>query len=491
MPDLPSLENARALERAWMRNQAHQTASPLDDTAKSIFCYAMRLAALRSIPFSGTTADLTDDLNSFRLKLIDLMDKCSVSGWKFPDDDRLHGIGTLAWEGNWLTASLKKVLPEVSGLLKTTLEQLFEHHPGLDVHTLQSVLAQKKLVLALGGGGGTGFVHLCLFQWLEELGIRPSLITGTSIGALLGYVRAMQEKYDAALTILKLPGLWQLTRSLSPCFGTGKHGLIGMCRIDLSTVFCNVARSFGWTISPSFNELKIPFGCVASGILLKTGIVETLETGSNPILSLLQLTKFSWNRAMLHAAHIASALTSHQAVIPVTFGFDPQTAPMSTVDAISFSMLVPGVLNFELPKHHYKSQEILNNIFKRDHLYRLCDGGLASNVPVRAAVQTMQSKIGHENAYILGIDVFAPQPTDGIFFPLQQIANANAIVDATFADAFVRLKYLLSPMNLTPSLLHLKWLNARFKKSFAPEMQIIEYAMKPLVPLTALNLNIF
>jgi len=39
--------------------------------------------------------------------------------------------------------------------------------------------------LALGGGGARGFAHIGVLQGLEELGIRPDIITGSSMGALV------------------------------------------------------------------------------------------------------------------------------------------------------------------------------------------------------------------------------------------------------------------------------------------------------------------
>ena len=47
---------------------------------------------------------------------------------------------------------------------------------------------QKKyaLGLALSGGGAKGFAHLGIFKILEEKGLRPDVIAGTSAGALMG-----------------------------------------------------------------------------------------------------------------------------------------------------------------------------------------------------------------------------------------------------------------------------------------------------------------
>ena len=44
----------------------------------------------------------------------------------------------------------------------------------------------SKLGLALSGGGIRGMAHLGVLQYLTELGIKPSVISGTSAGALVG-----------------------------------------------------------------------------------------------------------------------------------------------------------------------------------------------------------------------------------------------------------------------------------------------------------------
>lgn len=42
------------------------------------------------------------------------------------------------------------------------------------------------LALALGGGGARGLAHIHVIEVLDEFGLRPSLISGASIGALMG-----------------------------------------------------------------------------------------------------------------------------------------------------------------------------------------------------------------------------------------------------------------------------------------------------------------
>lgn len=72
-----------------------------------------------------------------------------------------------------------------------------------------------KIALVLGGGGLKGFAHIGVFRALEELGIVPTVVAGTSIGALIGaaYARGMpvSEMADRARA-LKRRDLFRLNR---------------------------------------------------------------------------------------------------------------------------------------------------------------------------------------------------------------------------------------------------------------------------------------
>lgn len=48
----------------------------------------------------------------------------------------------------------------------------------------------KKVGLALGGGGARGLCHIQFIEVLDELGIKPSIISGTSMGAIIGAMYA-------------------------------------------------------------------------------------------------------------------------------------------------------------------------------------------------------------------------------------------------------------------------------------------------------------
>ena len=44
----------------------------------------------------------------------------------------------------------------------------------------------KRIGVALGAGGARGLAHIVVLQAFEELGIKPSIVSGTSIGAVIG-----------------------------------------------------------------------------------------------------------------------------------------------------------------------------------------------------------------------------------------------------------------------------------------------------------------
>ena len=44
----------------------------------------------------------------------------------------------------------------------------------------------KTVALALGGGGARGLAHIVVAEALDEMGVKPVAIAGTSIGAIIG-----------------------------------------------------------------------------------------------------------------------------------------------------------------------------------------------------------------------------------------------------------------------------------------------------------------
>ena len=96
--------------------------------------------------------------------------------------------------------------------------------------------APARVGLALGAGGAKGLAHIPMLEALDELGIRPHLIAGTSIGAVIGAlyaagqsgaaIRALVEQFlisqDRAQSgLIALPHSLRWLDFIDPDFGAG------------------------------------------------------------------------------------------------------------------------------------------------------------------------------------------------------------------------------------------------------------------------------
>ncbi len=126
----------------------------------------------------------------------------------------------------------------------------------------------KKLGLALGGGGARGVAHIGLLQALEENGIKPDYISGTSMGTVVGacYAKGMSVK-DMLDVALKLKPLDIVDVGMN---GMTKLGLLRSKKVEKLFL-----KYIGGT---TFEDLTIPFTCTATDIL--TGNLHVFSSGS-------------------------------------------------------------------------------------------------------------------------------------------------------------------------------------------------------------------
>ncbi len=110
-----------------------------------------------------------------------------------------------------------------------------------------------KIGLALSGGGARGIMHLGVVKALYELGIRPSMITGTSAGAIAGALLANGLSPDEILEIITNTNFFKYFRpSLSGM------GLLSMDKAE--------DLYFKYLPHNSFEALKIPLTVAATDI---------------------------------------------------------------------------------------------------------------------------------------------------------------------------------------------------------------------------------
>lgn len=125
--------------------------------------------------------------------------------------------------------------------------------------------ASPRIGLALGGGGARGLAHIHAIEALDDLGLKPAAIAGTSIGAIMGAGAATglsgKEIREATIAALRNQAevwgrLWQLRpKRLQDYFGGG------IVQFDAERV---LEVFLPPSIPADFSALKIPLTLVAA-----------------------------------------------------------------------------------------------------------------------------------------------------------------------------------------------------------------------------------
>lgn len=139
-------------------------------------------------------------------------------------------------------------------------------------HEQQPALPQRQptVALALGGGGARGIAHILMLEVLDELGIKPTLIAGTSIGALYGaaYASGLSASQLRAYTEETLGRRFDLVRQL---FAARSEPVQRLLRVlPLRSSLLNPATLldliFPGQVAKNFDELSIPLKVVATDL---------------------------------------------------------------------------------------------------------------------------------------------------------------------------------------------------------------------------------
>lgn len=144
----------------------------------------------------------------------------------------------------------------------------------------------KKLGLALGSGGARGFAHIALLDFLDEKKIKPSFITGSSMGAVMGAAYALtgssravkkmthhfisHQKKKIDFLIKSVEG----KSSLTDQFEIARRTTVNLSVMEENYIYNMLSLIFG---KAKFKHTKIPFGAVATD--WKTGNCELIDSG--------------------------------------------------------------------------------------------------------------------------------------------------------------------------------------------------------------------
>ena len=128
----------------------------------------------------------------------------------------------------------------------------------------------KSFALALGGGGARGLAHIAVIEALDEMGVKPTAIAGTSIGALIGaaYAVGMRGK-DIRHHVIAFAHDWGQTRHRLMTARAGNLGDLLYGRLGQATQidaekFCE--QFMPAQVPGEFSALGIPLIAMATDL---------------------------------------------------------------------------------------------------------------------------------------------------------------------------------------------------------------------------------
>jgi len=140
-----------------------------------------------------------------------------------------------------------------------------------------------KLGLALGGGAARGFAHIGVIQVLEENGIKPDMVVGTSAGSVVAAFYASGKTGAQVQWLADSMDESQLTDWTVPFMSRG------MLRGDALGRYINSQLN-----GAKIEDLKMPLGIVATdlqtgdGIMFRRGDIATAVRASSAVPSVFE-----------------------------------------------------------------------------------------------------------------------------------------------------------------------------------------------------------
>lgn len=120
------------------------------------------------------------------------------------------------------------------------------------------ITSSTRVAVVLGGGGALGYAHIGVLQALDEAGIRPTYVAGTSMGALVGVLYAAGYSGTELLQIVRDYRLTSTSGIINLSHKNTRRGLSN---------FARVRKMLDEKIpANSFDSLSIPFACTASNV---------------------------------------------------------------------------------------------------------------------------------------------------------------------------------------------------------------------------------
>ena len=444
----------------------------LSPVAEGRLRYALSLARLTEVRTSdGRDVDLGDDVAALRGRLNETLAPFLLDRRGLVERPQVASLVPMIWE---LASDHRDRLRE-----RTKNRIAWED--------VEREIREKVLVVAAGGGGGVGYVYLGAFHALEERGIQPSLLSGTSIGAILSAFRARAGRFDVSevADVVRELSWGQIFR---PTSLLTRYGLPAPLRLYLRAgIGRHFRRDDGEVMRGG--DTAIPLLVTIAG--LRRGELPHEDQWYEHRLADVSLPGggglFRIGRTRRIVGNLWRTLSdfvSHPEMLkPLVLGADAVTREFDIVDAIGFSSAVPGLIHYDIAREDPRMETLLEDVLEREGIGRLLDGGLVDNVPARAAWRAVQNGMGRRNALVVACDAFAPKLTAPLWLPIQRLARLTVRPNLRYAHVVKTFLRTLSPLELVPNVPHILKAVRQGREEFAYELPLIERLLTPITDI--------
>jgi len=425
--------------------------------------YALRLAQLSS--GGDEPDDLVDRIGSFRLRLLQMLSPV------LPTDP-----------GRIDPGPLDRRVPKVARLVEQARTSIARagviSEPQLD-----TVLAEKRLAIVLGGAAGSGYVFLGALERLEQMGMLPDYLVGCSVGSILAVIRARTRAFELEELLADVQRIRErgVFRAPDP---NPRYGLPGALRIDLRQALGDLfADARG--VQRSLAEMDLPVDVLATG-LGPGALAGSRETYARMVDADLHgagdLAELKRSTLVRVVGALVSLAMSRRVVTPLLLGSDPETARLAALDAAGFSSAIPALFQCDVPADDVQSAAILDRLFEEHQFVGLVDGALSSLVPARYAWEALEAgRIGSRSYLVLALDAMAK--TGGVnapLAPLLRTISATADRDRAFWDLHVNFRNAPPFLDLFPSEARLRRAARSGAREFADTADLLRAILAPL-----------
>ncbi len=432
---------------------------------EALFRYAAVMARMHLMRSpEGHDVPVAEDVDGLRRWMLESIIPLVPGGGKSPDLEMLRQLSSV-----------------LAVRVASTRDALLERHVNaFGAQHLDDEIRHKKLALALGGGGGAGLMHLGTFAMFHDMGVIPELLVGSSMGATMGAVRALQRDYDPVAAALAFPKDVDYGSLFKPFTGYSRFGFPGAFHVNLLRISREIVRKLTGQSALTFEDVPLKLQVVVTGIRKGFQLDERDYAKQASVASSMR------SKLQMFFKAVRQISQNPRLLAQLVFGKDEDTLNFSVVEAIGFSCAVPGLLHYDI--YHDDPDVIgpLERIFERHNLLRLCDGGVINNVPSQVAWDSVQQgTLGTRNAFIMGCDVFAPLSTGRnlVWIPVQQIARGGVTSNKAYSDYHKTFHDPPSPLQLLVNQYsRLKAIVSSARRELEADAPYIRRALAPLPP---------